>query len=404
MSDKDILKFGEEILRSINKAAASGDFSNLSRDIRHSVNGATSSLGASLSSEIRGAVESGLRNALSPQNAQVTPFFSARVNKYTAGIGSLAKTVGGGFIVLIAGIVFLGSILAFGENPGEFGLDIGFVVFSGMALLSGMGLILSALKKSRLIKDFFEFGKIVGKRSYITVKELSDKTGCTAEYVVQRIKLMKNRGYLPYAVLDRDETTLMLTDEVYKEYLKSSAYNAKKQKKASPGKSAEADKKAPEKEKEEKSYKSYYTIDENLPEDVQGILKEGNDYLNEIRYFNDLIPDTEVMSDKLYTMEATALSIFKKLKETPSIARELRKFMSYYLPTTEKLLQSYVDLRKASLTVENIKKSQKEIEEATDVINNAFVELLNQLFESTSWDISSDITAMKVMMKQDALL
>ena len=78
--------------------------------------------------------------------------------------------------------------------------------------------------------------------------------------------------------------------------------------------------------------------------------------------------------------------------------------MSYYLPTTEKLLQSYVDLRKASLTVENIKKSQKEIEEATDVINNAFVELLNQLFESTSWDISSDITAMKVMMKQDALL
>ena len=110
------------------------------------------------------------------------------------------------------------------------------------------------------------------------------------------------------------------------------------------------------------------------------------------------------MSDKLYTLEATVLSIFKKLKEAPDSAGDLRKFMSYYLPTTEKLLQSYVDLRKESLNVENIVNSQKEIEEATDVINDAFVKLLNQLFENTSWDISSDISVMKTMMKQDALL
>ena len=145
-------------------------------------------------------------------------------------------------------------------------------------------------------------------------------------------------------------------------------------------------------------------VDENLPKEVQSILKEGNDYLNKIRYFNDLIPDTETMSDKLYTLEATALSIFKKVKETPDIAGDLRKFMSYYLPTTEKLLQSYVNLRKQSQTVENIANAQKEIEEATDVINDAFVKLLNQLFESTSWDIASDISVMKTMMKQDALL
>jgi hypothetical protein len=78
--------------------------------------------------------------------------------------------------------------------------------------------------------------------------------------------------------------------------------------------------------------------------------------------------------------------------------------MSYYLPTTEKLLQSYVDLRNENLDVENIKNSQREIEEATDVINDAFVKLLNQLFENSAWDISSDISVMKTMMKQDSLL
>ena len=393
MDNKDIFKYGEEILNSINRAAESGDFSNLSRDVKSAIGGAASSLGSVISSELMGPREK-------------TPFFSTRVNKYSSGIVGLAKTVGGGFIVFISSLILLGSLVSFGDEAGELGWDIGFVVFSGAALLGGLAMIVSARNKSRIIKEFFEFGKIVGNRSYITIKELSDKTGNATDYVVRQIRRMKALGYLPYAVLDKEDTTLMLTDEVYKEYLKSTAYNAKSQKDKHSKKDSGADKKVSdvEKEKNAKASKSYFTIDESLPADVKVILKDGNEYLNKIRYFNDLIPDTETMSDKLYTLEATALSIFKKLKEKPDIAGDLRKFMSYYLPTTEKLLQSYVDLRKEGKSLENIKKSQKEIEDATDVINSAFVNLLNQLFESTSWDISADISVMKTMMKQDALL
>ncbi len=391
MNNKDIFKYGEEILNSINRAAESGDFSNLSRDVKSAIGGAASSLGSVISSELMGPREK-------------TPFFSTRVNKYSSGIVGLAKTVGGGFIVFISSLILLGSLVSFGEEAGELGWDIGFVVFSGAALLGGLAMIVSARNKSRIIKEFFEFGKIVGNRSYITIKELSDKTGNASDYVVRQIRRMKALGYLPYAVLDKEDTTLMLTDEVYKEYLKSKAYNTTSYKGSHSKKKSAADKTGSVEEKNEKASKTYYTIDESLPEDVKSILKDGNEYLNKIRYFNDLIPDTESMSDKLYTLEATALSIFKKLKESPDIAGELRKFMAYYLPTTERLLQSYVDLRKAGNSLENITKSQKEIEEATDVINSAFVNLLNQLFESTSWDISADISAMKTMMKQDALL
>ncbi|MCR5763073.1 MAG: 5-bromo-4-chloroindolyl phosphate hydrolysis family protein [Treponema sp.] len=391
MNNKDIFKYGEDILNSINKATETGDFSNLSRDVKSAIGGAASSLGSVISSELMGPREK-------------TPFFSTRVNKYSSGIVGLAKTVGGGFIVFISSLILLGSLVSFGEEAGELGWDIGFVVFSGAALLGGLAMIVSARNKSRIIKEFFEFGKIVGNRSYITIKELSDKTGNASDYVVRQIKRMKALGYLPYAVLDKEDTTLMLTDEVYKEYLKSKAYNTTSYKGTHSKKNSSADKNASSVQPDEKTPKSYFTIDENLPKDVKSILKDGNEYLNKIRYFNDLIPDTESMSDKLYTLEATALSIFKKLKESPDIAGELRKFMAYYLPTTERLLQSYVDLRKAGNSLENITKSQKEIEEATDVINSAFVNLLNQLFESTSWDISADISAMKTMMKQDALL
>lgn len=380
MNEKDIFNYGEEILHSINKAVESRNFSNLSKEIKSSVSGATAT--------IRANMESGLKNVLS-RNDQRTPFFSVKVNKYIPRITGIIKIISGSFIDFITLILLLGTDIK--ENPV-------FFIFELFLLALGTGLIVSGRHNFALIKSYFGFGTVIGNKTYITLKELSDKMSRPTKKIISQIKQMKKRGWLPYAALDTAETTLILTDDVYTEYVKSMEYHAKQQKKAASKKSAgpSADEKNPN--------VTYYTIDENLPKDVQNILKEGLEYLNKIRHFNDLIPDTETMSDKLYTLEATALSIFKKLKETPDIAGDLRKFMSYYLPTTEKLLQSYVDLRKESQSIENITNSQKEIEEATDIMNDAFVKLLNQLFESTSWDIASDISVMKTMMKQDALL
>ncbi len=402
MDERDIFKYGEEILHSINKAAETGNFSSLSNDIRRSVSGAATSLTSSLSSGIRNGVESGLRNAFSPRNEQRTPFFAVKVNKHSSNISGMIKIVIGSLIDFITGILILGSIISISDGTSSLKTDLGPLIFVGLIFAGGTSLILSGKKKRALVKDYFHFGNIIGNRAYSTVKELADRTGRAPEYIVRQIKKMKQQGWLPYAALDRGETTLMLTDDVYKEYLKSTAYMqdtaaATKTEEEAPRKQDTSEDKEPEKV-------DYYTIDPKLPKEVQDILKEGIEYLHKIRYFNDLIPDTETMSDKLYTLEATALSIFKKLRETPDIAGDLRKFMTYYLPTTEKLLQSYVDMRKQSLNVQNIANAQKEIEEATDVINDAFVKLLNQLFESTSWDIASDISVMKTMMKQDALL
>lgn len=402
MESKDIFRYGEEILSSINKAAETGNFSNLSNDIRRSISGAATNLTSSLSSEIRSSVESGLKNAFSPKDDQRTPFFAVKVNKYSTNISGMIKIIIGSLIDFIMGILIFGCIVSISDGTSSIKTDLGPLIFVILAFIGGTSLILSGKKKRALVKDFFYFGNIIGNRAYGTVKELADRTGRAPEYIIRQIKRMKQQGWLPYASLDRRETTLMLTDEVYKEYLKSTAYMQDTAAAAKP--EEEAPRKQDAGADEGTAKADYYTIDPKLPKEVQDILKEGIEYLHKIRYFNDLIPDTETMSDKLYTLEATALSIFKKLKETPDIAGDLRKFMSYYLPTTEKLLQSYVDLRKQSQTVENIANARKEIEEATDVINDAFVKLLNQLFESTTWDITSDISVMKTMMKQDALL
>ena len=397
MADKDVFKYGEDILNSINRAAETGNFSNLSRDVRNSI------------SEAAGGILDSVKK-LSWGKETRTPFFSTKVKK-NKGKGTIVL---GSIITLLSAVdladLLSGGLMIFQKGLSGIGEGIGSFIWSALFLLIGIGLIISGKKNRSLIKNYFSFGKIIGNRSYITMEELSDKTGISTENVIGQIKKMKKYEYLPYATMDKEETTLMLTDEVYKEYLRSRMHSSEdvtptQTKQTKETKETKQSKQSESSNSAEKSSKTqYYTIDENLPEDVKSILRDGNDYLNKIRYYNDLIPDTETMSDKLYTLEATVLSIFKKLKEAPDIAGDLRKFMSYYLPTTEKLLQSYVDLRKESLNVENIVNSQKEIEEATDVINDAFVKLLNQLFENTSWDISSDISVMKTMMKQDALL
>ena len=139
-----------------------------------------------------------------------------------------------------------------------------------------------------------------------------------------------------------------------------------------------------------------------LPEDVAAILREGRSYVREVREINDLIPDTEEMSTKLYRLEDVMNKIFAKVQSDPTLAPSLRRFMAYYLPTTKKLLQAYVDLSNQP-EVENITRTKQEIDQAMDTINDAYEKLLNDLFQSDAWDVSSDISVMQTMMAQDGL-
>ena len=95
--------------------------------------------------------------------------------------------------------------------------------------------------------------------------------------------------------------------------------------------------------------------------------------------------------------------IFAQVKKDPSSADELHKLMSYYLPTTKKLLNAYVELDKEPEVGNNITQTKLEIDAAIDTINMAFENLLDSLFQDMAWDISSDISVMKTMMAQDGL-
>lgn len=77
--------------------------------------------------------------------------------------------------------------------------------------------------------------------------------------------------------------------------------------------------------------------------------------------------------------------------------------MDYYLPTTVKLLEAYQELDKQPVQGENILSSKSEIEGTLDTLNTAFEKLLDDLFQDTAWDVSSDISVLRTMLAQEGL-
>ena len=115
-----------------------------------------------------------------------------------------------------------------------------------------------------------------------------------------------------------------------------------------------------------------------------------------------LIKDKHI-SKKINQMENVVSMIFHEIDVNPSKEDSLGIFLNYYLPTTEKLLESYITLNERDKSAGNIATIKKEIEEAISTIVIAYESILEKLYEEYDLDIVSEIAALELSMKQDGL-
>lgn len=234
----------------------------------------------------------------------------------------------------------------------------------------------------RRVHRFGRYRAALGGAAFSQVAELAETAGETPARTVKDLKKMITVGVYPNGHLDQEETCFMVDDETYQEYLdaekahsiKEQEARAKEEKKKTDPKSAE----------------------------LEAVRREGNEYLLEIRTANDEIPD-EAVSGKLYQLESVTGRIFQCVEQHPQKLPDIRKFMRYYLPTTLKLVKSYQEFVKQPVQGENIRKAKEEIEHALDTINVAFANLLDSLFEDEAFDVSTDISTLETMLKQEGL-
>ena len=82
---------------------------------------------------------------------------------------------------------------------------------------------------------------------------------------------------------------------------------------------------------------------------------------------------------------------------------QLRKFMEYYLPTTIKLVEAYEEFDNVSTPGNDILTAKAEIEKTLDTINEAFVQLLNKLFQASAFDATADAQVLQTMLAKEGL-
>ena len=332
--------------------------------------------------------------AARPSYGNRSHFMLRRVSK----AGSTIRKILGGVGVFLFGVPSLIMATALASGGIEFGAGMaGLIVFGALTAVCGV-MLHKGVKSGRLADRYYEYGRRLGGTEYFSIRELAEQTGMREEDVRRDLLEMIRSGYLPQARLDTQQKTVMLTDQAYQLYLQAEAGRqqretaeraSRRQNAGNPPQTAVQAQKRPADSEERK--------------EIREILERGNAYIRKVREVNDQIPDTEEMSTKLYRLEEIMHRIFEQVQKQPESAAGLRRFMDYYLPTTEKLLDAYVELDRQPVSGENVVKTKKEIDEALDVINDAFENLLNNMFENMAWDISSDISAMKTMMIQDGL-
>lgn len=420
MTKKDWQEAGDQIRDLVQNAIDSGNYSELSNTITDVVNSAVDGvqdvLKNSLSDlgrqqacggwskrpeDLAGAERKSDRYAQSHDTVRRRQEAAERIRKSMQGkeyhpvprtktpgliAGKAMKWTGyslGGMFAVTAGILAIVS----GATGAELVLPMGII---DVFLVASVALGIKGSRQEGLAKRFRRYQQVIGERTFCLIEELSAAIDKKPKFVQKDLRKMIRDGFFPQGYLDKKETCLITDQQTYQQYLQTEkAYEVRAQEAQADGRKAGA------------QQASASTAAPHGSE-YQELLAEGQSYIRHIHICNDKIEDP-VISEKLDRMEMIVTRIFTEAGRNPDIADDLKKMMSYYLPTTKKLLDAYCELDEQPVPGENIETTKREIAATLDTLNNAFAKLLDDLFEEKAWDISSDISVLNTMLAQEGL-
>ena len=403
MAKDDWYDAGEQIKKLVQDAVDGKDFSQLSSMITSVVNDAVDSVQAAMQDNIyqhtnREAADRIRRNMQEKQEKaraaekekavvpvktklRVPGEISGNVMKWTG--FSVSGMLGFSLVILAASAAALGFSIAV---PGS----ILAVLFAGSLSVGICG-----RNKAALAKRFRRYREVIGDRTYCLIEELASAIGENYKFVRKDLRKMIGKGFFQTGYLDRKETMLITDSDTYQQYLTAQTEYERREMTNQAAREEEAKKKARMEEEQKES-------DERLTPKCREVVEEGRRYIRHIHECNEKIPG-EAISAKLDRLELVITRIFREVERRPETADDMKKMMSYYLPTTQKLLDAYCEMDDQPIAGQNIESTKKEIEATLDTLNTAFENFLDSFFEEKAWDISSDITVLQTMLAQEGL-
>ena len=270
-----------------------------------------------------------------------------------------------GLVVTVIGAIIL--LNALGDNLFflEYGNWRAFLEYTFWPMgitAGGLGLLLGSHWMRRRLRRYAKYQAIAGKKPTVTISQLAAAANVSARRVENDLEQMVQKGlWGKEAYLDLGRGILVRTFEAA-EGLEPA------QKEAQP---------APA--EEEEGYSGQ---------------------LRDIRRANDRIADPAI-SAKIDRLEDLAGKIFRIVEEEPAKKAKASTFLNYYLPTTQKLLDSYADFEEAGVSGGNVSQAKQRIADTMDKIVAGFERQLDQLYQSDAMDVDSDIRVMEQMLRRD---
>ena len=313
-------------------------------------------------------------------------FVNVRFNR-VGNVSNVLNTVFGGLGLGVAAAMSIILLALLSSGDSWFSLAIFTIAVFGISVSR-----LKAGKKQRgLLKRAQRYIQICGTKMYADVAEIAAQTGNTEKFVRKDIKKMLRVGMFPEGHLDQQEKCLMLSNEVFRQYTETAqAYKMRDQ--------MEADRmnrpRTPEEEQADLKLRQ--------EAEMNALMAEGMVYVQKLRTLNDAIPGEEI-SSQLTQLESLLKQIFDRVKEHPEQMHRMQKLMEYYLPTTVKLVEAYVQFEKVENPGQDIRDAKSEIHKTLGIINEAFSELLNNLFQDEAFDATTDAQVLQAMLSREGL-
>lgn len=281
--------------------------------------------------------------------------------QYSAKGANTMKIVG--LVLLFAGLVSM--VQGVDAAAGVLSWSLLAELFPTMGLAAGgLGLVIGSASMTRRARRFGKYLACAHGQEAVSLKKLAEAADVSSRKVENDLEIMIEKGlWGENAYLDLGSDMLF----------------------RSPAADAFFGKKKQEQEVQEP------------PQAEQGY----SGVLRDIRRANDRIADP-VLSQKIDRLEEVAGKIFRIIEKEPAKKAKASTFLNYYLPTTQKLLDSYAEFEEAGVSGENLNQAKAKIQSTMDSIVAGFERQLDELYRADAMDIDSDIRVMETMLRRDS--
>ena len=281
--------------------------------------------------------------------------------------GKKLMTVGGILAAVFASITLtvLGdaSYWLFNGDPMWFVSElmdtIPMMCFAG----AGFGCLWAGVRKRKQASRYRSYVAMIGSNKSVSIASLASATGRSVSRVRDDLEDMLDEGMFPQGFLDYGGGMLVLS---------GSGISAKEE----PAKEKKAATESPHQEQDA--------------------------ILLEIKAVNDAV-DNEKLSAQIDRIGVITAKILDYQRQHPDKSPQLHSFLSYYLPTTLKILRAYSQLEDQEVSGENITSAMERIEGMMDKVVEGFEKQLDQLFQGDAMDITTDVEVLERMLAKDGL-